>query len=169
MSYSLRAATPLDAGQIGIILHRFEQETTWMPKDHSSAQVIGFCDRMIARGWVSVAQHDARRQILGFMAQDGAEICSLYLAPEACGQGIGKALLERAKAASPHLYLWTFQANTGAQRFYLREGFVEAQRSTGERNDEGLPDIEYHWHAKRPNMGQSTRQINGLARNEAHR
>ena len=70
---------------------------------------------------------------------------ALYLLPEACGQGIGKALLDRAKGEAGPLELWTFQANTGAQRFYLREGFVEARRTDGAENDEGLPDIFYTW------------------------
>ena len=39
-------------------------------------------------------------------------------------------------------------ANLAAQRFYLREGFVEKKRTDGQRNSEGLPDIEYHWHAQ---------------------
>jgi ribosomal protein S18 acetylase RimI-like enzyme len=61
------------------------------------------------------------------------------------GQGIGSDLLRQAQAAAPALTLWTFQANTGAQRFYLRHGFREALRTQGEANDEGLPDIRYEW------------------------
>ncbi|WP_068244600.1 GNAT family N-acetyltransferase [Tritonibacter horizontis] len=152
MNVWLRPATPLDAGQAGAILHRFQQDTSWMPKEHSGAEAISFCDQMIAKGWVSVAEVETHRRIVGFMAQDGAEICALYLTAEARGQGIGKAFLARAKAASPSLKLWTFQANTGAQRFYLREGFVEVQRTDGAANGEGLPDVEYHWP---PKQGES--------------
>ena len=147
MTLRLRPATPLDASRIGVILHRFEQDTPWMPKEHSLAEVISFCDRMIARGWVTVAETAHAGEIEGFLARDGAEVCSLYIAPASCGRGIGKALLDRAKQQVPHLALWTFQANTGAQRFYLREGFAEVRRSNGQRNTEGLPDIEYHWQA----------------------
>ena len=145
MTTILRPATPLDAGALGVILHRFEVETPWMPKEHSCAEAIGFCDRMIARGWVTVAT--VAGQVVGFLARDGAEVCALYLAPEACGLGLGKALLDQAKSASPRLTLWTFQANLAAQRFYLREGFSEQRRTDGARNEEGLPDIEYHWRA----------------------
>lgn len=145
MTTVLRPATPLDAGRLGVILHRFEVETPWMPKEHSCAEAISFCDRMIARGWVTVATVGG--SVVGFLARDGVEVCALYLAPEACGLGLGKALLDQAKSASPRLSLWTFQANLAAQRFYLREGFTEQRRTDGARNEEGLPDIEYHWRA----------------------
>ena len=52
------------------------------------------------------------------------------------------------KARAGRLWLWTFQANLGAQRFYLREGFAEVRRTDGAGNDEGLPDIQYHWPAE---------------------
>ena len=61
------------------------------------------------------------------------------------GQGIGSRLLERAKAERPDgLDLWTFQANTGARRFYERHGFVEVARTDGD-NEEGEPDIRLRW------------------------
>lgn len=147
MSYFLRNATPLDAGGAGAILHRFNRDTPWMPKLHSEAETISYCGAMIDRGWVTVAESEPTGQILGFLARDGAEVCSLYLAPGACGQGIGRALLAAAKTAQPRLVLHTFQANLGAQRFYLREGFFECARGDGSANDEGLPDIAYEWTA----------------------
>ena len=42
------------------------------------------------------------------------------------------------------LELWTFQANHGALRFYVREGFTEGQR-TDCANDEGLADVNLVW------------------------
>lgn len=142
----LRPARSTDAGKTGDILHRFQEETVWMPKLWTGAETIAFCGRMIDRGWVTVAEEEGR--VCGFLARDGAEVCSLYVLPEAQGQGIGKALLDAAKAAVPHLTLWVFQANNGAQRFYLREGFTETRRTDGSRNEEGLPDIAYEWRAK---------------------
>ncbi len=149
MTLTLRPARSTDAGQMGEILHGFYRETAWMPELYSGAETIAFCGVMIDRGWVTVAE--AEGVVTGFLARDGAEICALYLKPEACGHGIGKRLLDDAKAQlrkedrALHLSLWTFQANTGAQRFYQREGFAEVQRSDGARNEEGLPDIEYLW------------------------
>lgn len=143
MTVLLRPANPLDAGATGEILHRFCQDTPWMPKLHTHAEAISFCGLMIDRGWMTVAA--GSEGPLGFLARDGEEICSLYLAPSAQGQGIGRRLLNEAKAACNRLWLFTFVANAGAQRFYLREGFRETARSDGSDNDENLPDITYVW------------------------
>ncbi|WP_323777803.1 GNAT family N-acetyltransferase [Leisingera sp.] len=143
MTLVLRAATPLDAGSAGEILYRFQQDTEWMPKLYTSAEAVAFCGLMIDRGWVTVAVRG--RRVLGFLARDGAEVCALYLAQGACGQGAGKALLDAAKAAAPRLVLHTFAANTRAQRFYQRQGFAETGRGDGASNEEGLPAITYEW------------------------
>ncbi|UWQ73892.1 GNAT family N-acetyltransferase [Leisingera sp. M658] len=143
MTLSLRPANPLDAGTAGAILYRFQQGTEWMPELYTWAEAIAFCGVMIDRGWVTVAVRGGRVQ--GFLARDGAEVCALYLAPGACGQGAGKALLDAAKAAMPRLTLRTFAANEMAQRFYRREGFAETGRGDGTDNEEGLPDIAYEW------------------------
>jgi hypothetical protein len=45
------------------------------------------------------------------------------------------------------LQLWTFVSNLGAQRFYLRHGFVEVERTDGAANEEHAPDILYEWSA----------------------
>lgn len=53
------------------------------------------------------------------------EIDSLSLLPEARGQGLGRALLERVQAEAPdaELRLYVVSANEDARRFYAREGF----------------------------------------------
>lgn len=146
MTATLRAATPLDAGAVGAILHGFNRDTAWMPKLYSEAETISFAGVMIDRGWVRVAERETgRKTVIGFIARDGAEICSLYLTPEAQGQGIGVQLLEEAKAQSSVLELWAFEANEDARRFYIREGFHEVTRSDGARNEEGLPDVRLRW------------------------
>ena len=143
MSISLRAARALDAGQAGDILHQCNRDTDWMPDLHSAAETIGFCGTMIDRGWVTVAERQGR--VIGFLARDGADICGLYLRSGERGQGVGKHLLDRAKAQSEVLQLRAFQANDGARRFYAREGFVEITRGDGAGNDENLPDVHMIW------------------------
>ena len=144
----LRPARPTDAGATGAILTAFNEDTPWMPKLHSGAETISFTGHLIERGWVDVAE--AEGQVTGFLAREGEAIHALYIAPDAQGQGIGTALLQRAQAASPRLSLWTFQANTGAQRFYKRHGFAEVLRTSGTGNDEKLPDIRMFWQREAP-------------------
>ena len=91
-------------------------------------------------------------RILGFLAiahsqRDGWEVVErLYVEPDVQGQGIGKALLEQAKALRPGgLVLWVFQKNEGARRFYERHGFRLVKLTDGADNMEREPDALYEW------------------------
>jgi putative acetyltransferase len=84
-------------------------------------------------------------QLLGFLAWNKGWIEHLYVDPEFHSQGIGGALVERAKAGDDELRLWTFQANEGARCFYERHGFVAEEFTDGSGNEEKLPDVRYHW------------------------
>lgn len=144
----IRPAGPLDAGAVGGILSRFAAETAWLPRLYSGAEDIAHAGEMIARGWVEVALAGGAAPLAGFIARDGAELHALYLAPEARGQGLGRALLDRAKAASPQLALWTCEANAGARAFYAREGFGETGRGTTPAAEGGLPAVRMTWERK---------------------
>lgn len=138
----LRPARSTDAGKVGAILSEFIDTTDWMPRIHTRAEDVNFCAMMIDRGWVTVAEDDTPR---AFLAQDGNEVNCLYVANDAQGQGIGKALLDHAKTLTERLELWTFQANDCARKFYAREGFAEVELTDGQRNDEKLPDVFLVW------------------------
>ncbi len=70
-------------------------------------------------------------------------VASLYVAPDAHGRGVGRALLTAAELAladggAEHARLWVFAVNTGAQEFYRRGGWrfsgeSRTQDSFGER------------------------------------
>ena len=77
---------------------------------------------------------------------DWGEIVSLYLLPEAMGQGVGHALLTAALDALQadgygRVYLWCIEGNARADRFYQRHGFrrdggrVQYRISSGEVAD----------------------------------
>lgn len=148
MTAGIRAARSADARRLGAILWDFVEGADWMPRRQSLAEDVGFCGRLIDRGLVTVAEADCR--VAAFLAREDHLVRALYVAGGYRGRGLGKALLDEAKAACPDLDLWTFQRNTGAQRFYLREGFVEQDRTAGEGNSEGLPDIRYCWKRNAP-------------------
>jgi ribosomal protein S18 acetylase RimI-like enzyme len=143
MSRIIREARTSDEHAVGEIVYQFQQDTSWMPKLYTLEEVIGFCRTMIDRGWVTVAQNQGR--IVGFLARDQEEVCSLYLLSDVRGYGYGRALLAGAKASSPRLVLRTFEANEAARRFYDRQGFIEIGRGDGSTNEEALPDIYLQW------------------------
>jgi len=139
----LRSARSTDAGKTGAILSEFIDTNDWMPRIHTRAEDIGFCGMMIDAGDVTVAEVNG--VVAGFLAFRGKDLNCLYVAGSAQGQGVGKALLDYAKNATDELELWTFQANSGARRFYAREGFSEVELTDGAGNDESLPDVRLVW------------------------
>jgi ribosomal protein S18 acetylase RimI-like enzyme len=85
-------------------------------------------------------------QLVGILVLDGPWLDQLYVEPTITRRGIGSNLVDLAKRERREgLRLWTFASNTGAQRFYERQGFVATRRSDGRRNEEGAPDILYIW------------------------
>ena len=85
--------------------------------------------------------------LTGFIALRDGWIDQLHVLPGQQRQGIGTALLARAKAAAPALRLWTFQRNHAARAFYARHGFRLIEETDGARNEEGEPDALYLWEA----------------------
>ena len=144
---TLRPATPLDAGRIGAIMSAWIEETPWVPALHSRAEDIAHAGTMIDRGWITVAENHA---VAGYIAREGDHVHALYVDPAARSRGIGTSLIRDAMQRRDTLKLWTFVANTGAQRFYTRLGFVETHRTDGAENDENLPDIHYQWKRTAP-------------------
>ncbi len=140
----LRRATPEDAPALARILGDWVRETGWMPVLHTREEDLGFIAHLIGTTEVTLAEDGGPS---GFLALDGEDVRALYLAPEARGRGIGKALLGQAKAGRTRLSLWAFEANSRAVAFYQREGFRVAERTDGSGNEEGLPDLRMIWDA----------------------
>jgi ribosomal protein S18 acetylase RimI-like enzyme len=91
-------------------------------------------------------------RLLGFLAiehstnLDAPVLERLYVEPADQSRGVGSALLDQAKALRPQrLYLWVFQKNTGAIRFYERHGFRLVKLTDGAENMEREPDALYAW------------------------
>jgi len=99
---------------------------------------------LVARGTSYVWEEDGT--ILGWVDVGGGGVDQLYCRRGSTGRGIGKRLLDFAKAQSPAgLQLYTFQVNAGARRFYAREGFAEVELGDGSGNEEGQPDVLLAW------------------------
>ena len=85
---------------------------------------------------------------LGFLAIQGEFIDRLYVDPAYHRQGIGYALLMKARQLLPkHMWLYTHVANKMARAFYEKNGFV-AEKFGVSPEPESEPDVEYHWRLK---------------------
>lgn len=139
----LRQAIKADVNATAKILGDWCEETPYIPPLHTREEDQGFMQKVIETQDVLVAEITG--DIQGFIARDQTEIGQFYLAPEARGQGIGTALMAEMMDRSDQLWLWCFQANTGARRFYERQGFAVDHMTDGAGNEENLPDIRYVW------------------------
>ncbi|MEO0989588.1 MAG: GNAT family N-acetyltransferase [Pseudomonadota bacterium] len=142
VAVDVRAAVPEDAAACARIVNDWIDGTEWMPRVHDHEDVQRhYRETVFAQREVLVSG----QPVAGYIALDDQDyVTALFVATP--GRGIGKALLDRAKVMRPKLNLWTFQVNTGARRFYAREGFREVEMTTGD-NEEGLPDVRLEWSA----------------------
>lgn len=141
----LRSATPEDAASIAAIQRDARVKAMpWLPVLHTPEEVLMFFERQIRDGdmctIVTVGGHDA-----GFICVDGDWVNHLYIHPSHWRCGLGKHLLDTAKAASPQLQLWTFQGNANARVFYAAQGFEEVELTDGAGNEERMPDVRLLW------------------------
>ncbi len=85
--------------------------------------------------------------LLGMLAFESPWIRHFTIFPEHQRQGIGTALLQRARERSPtELRLFTFQRNAPARAFYEKHGFVAVAFGVSPA-PELEPDVEYRWPA----------------------
>jgi GNAT superfamily N-acetyltransferase len=83
--------------------------------------------------------------LVALVVLDAGWIAQLYVDPEWTRRGLGSRLVNLAKELHPNgLDLWTFQSNVGARRFYEQHGFAALETTDG-ANEEGAPDVHYHW------------------------
>jgi GNAT superfamily N-acetyltransferase len=116
------------------------------PAVHSDAEVRDWFASVVLPGREVWVAEKVDGGLAGLLVLEDDWVDQLYLAPECTGRGLGSQLLGRAKSLRPNgLQLWTFQSNTGAQRFYERHGFVAVERTDGGGNEERSPDIRYEW------------------------
>jgi GNAT superfamily N-acetyltransferase len=102
-----------------------------------------FRDQVLKKDQVWVVEKNGIA--IAFMAMEDDFVDQLYIHPDQWRQGIGKALLDFARARSPeHLWLYTLQVNVNARAFYEKNGFV-AEKFGVSPPPESEPDVEYHW------------------------
>jgi ribosomal protein S18 acetylase RimI-like enzyme len=116
-------------------------------QEHTRANASDFFRSNVlveCRVWVA---ESSSRQRLGLLALSGSWIRQLAVFRPFQRQGVGTALLQRAREHSPtQLRLYTFQRNVAARAFYERHGFSAVAFGTSPA-PEAEPDIEFCWQA----------------------
>ncbi|GGP99791.1 GNAT family N-acetyltransferase [Streptomyces roseolilacinus] len=148
----VRVATPADGEAVtAVFLASRAAALPYLPRLHSAEETRAWIDGVVLPGssvWVAELGDPAR--VVGFAALDGTVLDHLYLRPDVRRRGIGSALLEAVREASPEqLSLHVFQRNAEARAFYERHGFTAGVFDDGSRNEENEPDVTYHWTAGR--------------------
>jgi L-amino acid N-acyltransferase YncA len=141
----IRDGRPEDVEVCAAIYNAWVDETAWMPRVHPAEDVERhFREHVFEICRVIVAETDGR--VCGLLAFDNEGcVAVLSVAAHVRDRGIGARLVAEAKSLRPEgLMAWTFVANEGAWRFYIRHGFSRAAGTEGE-NEEGLPDILLAW------------------------
>ncbi len=89
----------------------------------------------IAHRWMPMAEtfvFDVDDGVVGFLSLVGDEVGAVFVDPDLQGRGIGRALMNEARARRDHLELSVFEANPIGRRFYAAYGFEEIGRQTNE-------------------------------------
>lgn len=142
----IRSMIATDAPEIAAFYVDIRRDT--VPLIHEVDEVVlWMIDRLLPRGSSFVWEEDGK--LLAWLDTHEGWIDQLYCRRGATGRGLGTRLLEFAKARSHEgLELYTFLVNTGARRFYAREGFAEVGWGDGSGNEEGEPDVRMVWTPK---------------------
>jgi len=146
----IRVAGHEDAAPITRVFLDSKATLTFLPTLHTDEETSFFIANIVLRDQdVLVAEADG--ELFGFIAMHVDMVEHLYVRPDVLGQGIGSALLERAKESMPSGFrLWVFQENTPARRFYERHGLRLVEETNGSRNEERTPDALYAWDPEGP-------------------
>ena len=143
---TLRYATAADLPVCATIINDYIDATEWLPRtlNHADVEAL-FVPSLLEARTLFVAEEAG--VITGYlsMSNDGF-VPALYLRPGGRGKGVGKMLLDAAKAAHPEgLELTVFERNTDALRFYEREGFHEDFSRRDTATEEGIPTLWMRW------------------------
>lgn len=141
MTLRIRSGQHSDVEACVKILCAWNDEHEWLTPLSERPELLAFWREYFEKTSVWVAQIDDR--IVGFCVRDDDNLGALYVAADMRRAGIGKQLLDRAKADRDWITVWAYEKNTEALRFYRREGLVEVSRDVEEGSE--LVDIEHRW------------------------
>lgn len=144
MTYHCHSGAPSNAIACVKIIRDWANETPWMTTLDERQPMEAYWRDVFKTDLVWVAQKNNR--VFGFCVRTDDNVSALYVAQEARSCGVGKELLDLAKADRDWIIVWAYEVNIQARKFYRREGLVEISREM-ENYDDGvsLMDVEHRW------------------------
>lgn len=140
----IRRAEIADVDAVASVFTRAISTFDFVKKIHTAEEDRAFWrDVVFAENDIWVAERDGR--ILGIITLRPGWITHLHIDPDHWGHGTGSALIAHAQSDNTRLQLWCFQANARARALYERHGFVAAEFTDGQTNEERTPDVRYVW------------------------
>lgn len=126
--------------ETNLVSYRYNE----VQQKHTLAEARAFFrNRVLPTCRVLVAARAGK--LLGLLALEAPWIQHFAIFPEHQRQGIGSALLQRARALSPdELRLFTFQRNVAGRAFYDKHHFTVVAFGVSPA-PELEPDVEYRW------------------------
>ena len=132
-----------DASRCTVILKKWIETTTWMPRLYSENELLKMIEEAIPFRELWVIGNPASAYVS--FNKNLLQVVALY--SDKPGKGYGKILLDKVKEGREYIQLWSHSANVSAQHFYHREGFKEVAYK--ENGDDGIPEIQFEWYSDR--------------------
>ena len=132
-----------DSSICTVILNKWVETTTWMPRLYSENELLKMVREAIPFRELWVIGNPTSAYVS--FNKGLSQVVALY--SNKPGRGYGKILLDKVKEGREYIQLWSHSANVSAQRFYHREGFKAAAYK--EKGDDGIPEIQFEWYSDR--------------------
>lgn len=88
---------------------------------------------------------ESEGELLGFFSLVGDRLAAVFVRPDAWKQGVGKALITKAKSMRLHLELTVYLSNGNAVQFYRKHGFAGIREQTDKET--GFDELFMVWNA----------------------
>lgn len=82
-------------------------------------------------------------EVKGFIALMGNEVGAIFLQPESHGNGLGKALMDKAQQIHGDLELEVFKQNSMGRKFYSDYGFTQLEETFHEPTGQQVLRLKY--------------------------
>lgn len=147
MTTEIRKAGEADANAIADVFLAARATMTYLPRVHTDEETRAFLSQIVGKHETFVAEREGR--VVGFALLRDDWLDHLYVHPQRFNTHTGTKLFAEVKRARPQGFqFWVFQQNTGARRFYERNGCALARMTDGHANEEKSPDALYVWPAR---------------------